>query len=61
MNQHLIKHQKSDTIKLLKEINMKLSVILPSNKSNTAILRSLDSLVDRGLDDVEYLINLDNV
>jgi glycosyltransferase involved in cell wall biosynthesis len=40
---------------------MKLSVILPSNKSNTAIIRSLDSLIDRGLDGVEYLINLDNV
>ena len=40
---------------------MKLSVIMPSNSSSGLIIRALDSLIDLGLESVEYLISLDNV
>lgn len=40
---------------------MKLSVIMPSNKSSENIIRALDSLNFENTDDIEYLINLDKV
>jgi hypothetical protein len=37
-----------------------LSVVITSNKNSLAIRHTLESLIDRGIDNVQYLVNLDN-